>query len=67
MGCLGKTIFEDSIYFTIVKCASFLLCLFVLLLQYDWTALHFAADNNHPEIIKILVSNGADISAVNKV
>ena len=39
----------------------------VLLLQYGWTALHFATFNSHPEIIKLLNSNGADITAVNKV
>ena len=42
-------------------------CFFVLLLQYDKTALHYAASNNHPEIIKILITNGADVTAVNKV
>ena len=41
-----------------------LLC---LLLQDGWTALHFAAYNNRPEIIKILISNGVDITVVNKV
>ena len=40
---------------------------FVLLLQDGCTALHFAAYNNHPEIIKILITNGADITIVNKV
>ena len=42
-------------------------CFFVLLLQEGWTALHYAAFNNHPEIIKLLIANGADITAVNKV
>ena len=42
-------------------------CFFVLLPQDGWTALHWAANNNHPEIIKILISNGADITVVNKV
>ena len=41
--------------------------LFVLLLQDGWTALHLAACNNHPEIIKILITNGADITVVNEV
>ena len=40
---------------------------FVLLLQDGKTALHYAASNNCPEIIKILVTNGADITTVNKV
>ena len=40
---------------------------FVLLLQDGWTALHYAASNNRPDIIKILITNGADITAVNKV
>ena len=41
---------------------------FVLLLQYNGrTALHWAAHNNYPEIIKILISNGADITVVDKV
>ena len=40
---------------------------FALLLQAGWTALHWAASNNHPEIIKILIANGADIAAVTKV
>ena len=44
-----------------------MLVLFVILLQNGWTALHFAAYNKHAEIIKVLVSNGADISAINKV
>ena len=42
-------------------------CVFVLLLQDGWTALHFAARNNHPEIIKILITNGANITVVDKV
>ena len=42
-------------------------CFFVLLLQDGWTALHYAASNNHREIIKILITNGADITAVDKV
>ena len=40
---------------------------FVLLLQDGWTALHCAASNNHPEIIKILITEGADITAVDEV
>ena len=42
-------------------------CFFVLLLQGGWTALHWAANDNHPETIKILISNGADITVVDKV
>ena len=44
-----------------------MLCLFVLLLQDGSTALHTAAYNNHPKIIKVLVTYGADIKVVNKV
>ena len=40
---------------------------FVLLLQDDHTALQIAAFNNHSEIIKILITNGADITVVDKV
>ena len=42
-------------------------CFFVLLLQDGWTALHYAASANHPEIIKTLIANGANITAVTKV
>ena len=42
-------------------------CFFVLLIQDGWTALHIAATINHPEIIKILITNGADITVVDKV
>ena len=42
-------------------------CVFVLLLQDGWTSLHFAAYFDQPEIIKVLISNGADIIVVNKV
>ena len=38
-----------------------------LLLQNVWTALHSAAFNNYPEIIKVLIISGADITALNKV
>ena len=44
-----------------------LYCLFVLLLQDGWTILHYAAYNNQPEIIKVLISNGANITFANKV
>ena len=43
------------------------ICLFVLLLQNGHTALHLAASNNHPEVIKVLISNGADITVIDKV
>ena len=42
-------------------------CFFVLLIQDGWTALHWAATNNSPEITKILITNGADITVVDKV
>ena len=42
-------------------------CFVVLLLQDGHTALHIAATNNHPEIIKILITNGADVTVVDKV
>ena len=42
-------------------------CFIVLLIQNGRTALHIAAYNNHPEIIKILITNGADITVVDKV
>ena len=40
---------------------------FVLLLQGGWTALHCSARYNRPEIIKVLISNGAKITVVDKV
>ena len=49
------------------ECTSCMYCFFVLLLQYGQTILHWAARNNHPEIIKMLISNGADITIVDKV
>ena len=42
-------------------------CFFVSLLQAGWTALHYAAYHNRPEIIRILISNDADITVVDKV
>ena len=42
-------------------------CFFVLLLQDGDNALLIAAYKNHPEIIKILITNGADITVVDKV
>ena len=38
-----------------------------LLLQDGWNALHWAAYIGHPVILKLLVSNDADITAVTKV
>ena len=37
------------------------------MLQDGWTALHFAAYNNHPNVTKVLIGNGADITVVDKV
>ena len=42
-------------------------CFVVLLLQDGHTALHIAATNNNPDIIKILITNGAKITVVDKV
>ena len=42
-------------------------CFFLLSLQDGRTALHFAAKYDHPDIIKILITNTADITAVDKV
>ena len=39
----------------------------MLLLQDGNTALHFAYQYGHTEIVKHLLTNGADISATNKV
>ena len=41
--------------------------LFVLLLQNGWTALYWAANYNHPDTIKLLISNGADMTVINEV
>ena len=40
---------------------------YVLMLQDSWTALHIAAFNNHPDLIELLINNGADITVVTKV
>ena len=53
-----------EIYLYSVHCVSIA---YYLSLQNGWNALHFAASNNHPESIKLLISNGADITADNKV
>ena len=39
----------------------------MLLLQDSWTALHFACRNGHVEVVKLLMSNNADISATDEV
>lgn len=41
--------------------------LLVLLLQDGWTALHYAAYYNHPDLTKVLIAYGADITVVTKV
>ena len=35
----------------------------MLLLQSGWTALHWACNNGHTEVVKHLINNNADISA----
>ena len=45
----------------------FMSLLFVLLLQNGWTALYWAANYNHPDTIKLLISNGADMTVINEV
>ena len=39
----------------------------MLLLQDGQTALHYACGNRHIEIVKYLLTNGASVSATNKV
>ena len=39
----------------------------MLLLQYGWTALHWACLDAHVEVVKLLMSNNADISATTDV
>ena len=39
----------------------------MLLLQGGYTALHWACRNGHVEVVKLLMSNNADISATNTV
>ena len=39
----------------------------MLLLQYGSTALHWACNNGHVEVVKLLMSNNADISATTDV
>ena len=50
------------VYFALLMCQ-----LFVLLLQNRWTATHFAAFYNCPNVIKLLISKGADITVITKV
>ena len=39
----------------------------MLLLQNGHTALHWACNNGHVEVVKLLMSNNADISATTNV
>ena len=39
----------------------------MLLLQDGWTALHIACYNGRTEVAKYLLTNGANLSATNKV
>ena len=39
----------------------------MLLLQDGWTALHVACDNGKTEVVQYLLTNGANLSATNKV
>ena len=39
----------------------------MLLLQGGWTALHMACKYGHVEVVKLLMSNNADISATTNV
>ena len=39
----------------------------MLLLQFGYTALHWACRGGHVEVVKLLMSNNADISATNNV
>ena len=39
----------------------------MLLLQDGWTALHKTCVNGHVEVVKLLMSNNADISATKNV
>ena len=39
----------------------------MLLLQYGWTALHCASMYGHTEVVQYLLTNGANLSATNKV
>lgn len=39
----------------------------VMLMQYGWNALHYACTKGSFELSRLLVQNGADFSAINKV
>ena len=39
----------------------------MLLLQAGWNALHNACISGHVEVVKLLISNNADIAATNNV
>ena len=39
----------------------------MLLLQTGWTALHSACINGHVEVVKLLISNNADVAATTYV
>ena len=39
----------------------------MLLLQAGWTALHLACRNGHVEVVKLLISNNADVGATSDV
>ena len=39
----------------------------MLFLQYGWTALHSACANGRTEVVQYLLTNGANLSATNKV
>ena len=39
----------------------------IMLLQDGWTVLHYACRYEHTEVVKLLISNDADISAVDNV
>ena len=39
----------------------------MLLLQDDWTALHYACANGKTEVVQYLLTNAANLSATNKV
>ena len=39
----------------------------MLLLQGGYTALHWACSNGHVEVVKLLISNNADVAATDNV
>ncbi len=42
-------------------------CWYALLLQEGRTAVHYAALNNHPEVVQLLANNSADLNSQDKV